>query len=183
MFRFSVKENGLKLYDGLVRIARLINQNLSHKALASKVTKKFVRVSDVKLKTKNNIPEVFTEIICQNCCTLMDQTQSATLRQVLSIIYKKRICPQVYNIFCLTGPICLPVKPKCKGEYTKIWPDVSDYEVESLLDAVDDLRIGSFRYHSLVNYHYELLLSQPLSYLSQFTGLGLVIQRTASEVD
>lgn len=40
--------------------------------------------------------------------------------------------------------------------------------------SVDEIRFNKFRYRSMAEVDYDILLTSPLSYLSRFTGLGQV---------
>lgn len=61
--------------------------------------------------------------------------------------------------------------------FCEIFPDVDDVDIEQVINAVDSINLEKFRYRTLQEYGYEMLLSPPLSYLSSFTGLGGVIPR------
>uniref|UniRef100_A0A915BUK3 Aminoacyl-tRNA synthetase class II (D/K/N) domain-containing protein n=1 Tax=Parascaris univalens TaxID=6257 RepID=A0A915BUK3_PARUN len=110
---------------------------------------------------------------CKDCCRPLDaRFDSLLLKKMMSLIYGRYIYPH-RGIQTTNGPICAHnEQPLLEDEYINQWPDVSGVDTRQRLDAVDDIRLSSFRYHSLAEEHYELLSGPPLSYLSQFTGLG-----------
>lgn len=55
-----------------------------------------------------------------------------------------------------------------------LFADVDEVDIEQKLDAVDKIQFHKFHYRSMADMDYDVLLTPPQSYLSQFTGLGQV---------
>lgn len=122
------------------------------------------------------------EAPCESCCRPLDyKGYSVALRRMLSVIYGRHIYPKA-GIQSIIGPICsLNEGPTPEDVYSNDIPGASDVDETQILDAITDIRLGSFRYRSLASEQYELLSSPPLSFLSQFTGLGQVKPLNDSE--
>ncbi|KHN88794.1 ER degradation-enhancing alpha-mannosidase-like protein 2 [Toxocara canis] len=136
-----------------------------------------------KFEKQKRLDEMFIPVAeCRNCCRAVDaKFDSLTLKRMMSLIYANYIYPRT-GIVSINGPVCAPgEEPSLEDEYSNQWPDVSEIETRQALDPIDEIRFGSMRYRSLAREHYELLSSPPLSYLSQFTGLGQVTLRSLNE--
>ncbi|VDK81154.1 unnamed protein product [Litomosoides sigmodontis] len=98
---------------------------------------------------------------CLNCCWPTDlNVENVPLRRFLNMLFVNYIYPDA-GVQFISGLICLST-------------DVHKVDATAKFGSVDEIRFNKFRYRSMVEVSYDILLTSPLSYLSRFTGLGQV---------
>uniref|UniRef100_A0A915PQ53 alpha-1,2-Mannosidase n=1 Tax=Setaria digitata TaxID=48799 RepID=A0A915PQ53_9BILA len=113
-----------------------------------------------------------------NCCWPTDfNTESVSFRRFLNSAFAKHIYPAA-GIHFIVGLICLSAGDSTEEAlYDADWPNVYEVDYGKNATAIDEIRFNKFRYRSMPEVGYDVLLTPPLSYLSRFTGLGQVKPR------
>ncbi|KAL3984861.1 Glycosyl hydrolase 47 family protein [Acanthocheilonema viteae] len=112
---------------------------------------------------------------CLNCCWPTDSnTKNVPFRRFFNAVFAKHIYPAM-GIQFIVGLVCLPTGNSIPdGLHEVNWPHVHKVDITQKFDSIDEIRFNKFRYRSMPELGYDILLTSPLSYLSRFTGLGQV---------
>uniref|UniRef100_A0A0R3S618 alpha-1,2-Mannosidase n=1 Tax=Elaeophora elaphi TaxID=1147741 RepID=A0A0R3S618_9BILA len=134
---------------------------------------------------------------CLNCCWPTDfNTDNVRFRRFLNVVYAKHIYPTV-DVQFIVGPICLSTVNEASYEIDRprkrnitsqnkckiilitkfllfLILDMHEADITPNFGSVDEISFNKFRYRSMAEVGYDVLLTSSLSYLSRFTGLGQV---------
>uniref|UniRef100_A0A1I7VR31 alpha-1,2-Mannosidase n=1 Tax=Loa loa TaxID=7209 RepID=A0A1I7VR31_LOALO len=111
---------------------------------------------------------------CSNCCWPTDfNIENVPFRRFLNVVFAKHIYPAT-GVQFMVGLICLLNNDTLLKALHDDWPHVRELDVTQKFSSVDEIRFNKFRYRSMAEVGYDVLLTPPLSYLSRFTGLGQV---------
>ncbi|VIO97592.1 Glycosyl hydrolase family 47 protein [Brugia malayi] len=110
---------------------------------------------------------------CLNCCWPTDfNIANVPFRRFLNVVFAKHIYPSK-GIHFTVGLTCFSTGDNIfEAIYEANWLDV--YDATEQLASIDEISFNKFRYRSMAEVGYDVLLTPPLSYLSRFTGLGQV---------